>query len=185
MQRVRSRSTALSRGAVWRAPCGRQAKLTLSLPPPPPPKKTRKNNSVRYIPPFFSWIKYTSFVHWGYCLLVKINYRGVTLYSCTGGGLGGSGGGSSSSSADASSSSSAATPNPPSNGALASTGTAALARAAGATCVAVPSGAPLQAALGLPANPDEAPWDAAVLVGMLVALRWGVYVVLRRRTKSM
>jgi hypothetical protein len=155
---------------------------------PPPPlftttttTTTTKQNSVRYIPPFFSWIKYTSFVHWGYCLLVKINYRGVSLYSCRGGELGGVGSGAGGGASDLA----AAAAPPPSNGALASTGTAALARAAGATCVAVPSGPPLMAALGLPADPDAAPWDAAVLVGMLVALRWGVYVVLRRRTKSM
>lgn len=153
-----------------------------SLSPRPPQTQKNTNHSVRYIPPFFAWLKYTSFVHWGFCLLIKINYRGVSLYRCEGGALGGGALGASGASGDAS----APPPPPPqTNGALASTGTAALARAAGATCVPVPSGAPLQAALGLPADPDAPPWDAAVLVGMLVALRWGVYVVLRRRTKSM
>jgi hypothetical protein len=95
------------------------------------------------------------------------------LFKCDGGALGGGGGAGTDASA------------PPQDGALASTGTAARALAAGATCTPVPSGLPLQAALGLPANPDAPMWDAAVLVGMLVLLRWGVYVVLRRRTKSM
>jgi hypothetical protein len=101
------------------------------------------------------------------------------LFKCDGGALGGAGG------AGAGGASSSPAPPPPQDGALASTGTAALARAAGATCTPVPSGPALQAALGLPADPDASMWDAAVLVGMLVLLRWGVYVVLRRRTKSM
>ena len=37
---------------------------------------------VTNIPAWIAWLKYLSFVYYGYNLLLKIEYSGVTLYSC-------------------------------------------------------------------------------------------------------
>jgi hypothetical protein len=42
---------------------------------------------VRGIPPWISWVRYLSFVYWGFNLLLKIEFAGATYVSC-GGGLG-------------------------------------------------------------------------------------------------
>ncbi|KAF8055666.1 rca [Scenedesmus sp. PABB004] len=48
---------------------------------------------VRGIPAWIGWVRYTSFVYWGFNLLVKIEFSGATYYACgAGGGLAGAGG---------------------------------------------------------------------------------------------
>ncbi|WIA20339.1 hypothetical protein OEZ85_006170 [Tetradesmus obliquus] len=43
---------------------------------------------VRGIPAWISWIRYLSFVYWGFNLLLKIEFAGATYYSCGASGLG-------------------------------------------------------------------------------------------------
>ncbi|KAF6253780.1 P-loop containing nucleoside triphosphate hydrolase protein, partial [Scenedesmus sp. NREL 46B-D3] len=43
---------------------------------------------VRGIPAWISWIRYLSFVYWGFNLLLKIEFAGATYYSCGSSGLG-------------------------------------------------------------------------------------------------
>ena len=39
---------------------------------------------VTNIPPWIAWMKYLSFIYYGYNLLLKVEYKGVTLYDCGG-----------------------------------------------------------------------------------------------------
>ena len=52
------------------------------------------------------------------------------------------------------------------------------------TCTIVPSGNPVKTALRLNRNPNEAPWEAAALIGFLIIMRLLVYCALRYKTKS-
>lgn len=46
---------------------------------------------VRGIPVWISWIRYLSFVYWGFNIMLKIEFSGVTYYQCgSATGLGGS-----------------------------------------------------------------------------------------------
>lgn len=109
---------------------------------------------VRDIPLWISWIRYFSFVYWGFNLLVKVEFAGTTYYQC-----GDSTGlGSSSSSALSTSSSSVA------------------------PCEAVPDlQAALQ--LPVDPN-SSAALEIGVLFAMLVVLRLLVYSTLRQKTKQ-
>jgi hypothetical protein len=113
---------------------------------------------VQGIPVWASWIRYLSFVYWGFNLLVKIQFAGSTYIQCGSGsglGTGAEHGGSSSSSSTA----------------------------AGGVQPCHPV-TDLQAALQLPTNPNESPaLEVGVLLAMLVALRVMVYITLRQKTK--
>lgn len=37
---------------------------------------------VRGIPVWISWVKYLSFVYWGFNLMIKIQFSGATFYQC-------------------------------------------------------------------------------------------------------
>jgi hypothetical protein len=112
------------------------------------------------IPPWAAWIRYLSFVYWGFNLLIKIQFAGSTYIQCgSGSGLGTGTEHSGSSSGGSSSSSSGVEP-----------------------CHPVMD---LQAALQLPTDPNASPaLEVLVLLGMLVILRLLVYITLRQKTKS-
>lgn len=108
------------------------------------------------IPVWAAWVRYLSFVYWGFNLLLKIQFKGATYISC--GGSTGLGTGTEHSSSSSS--------------------------AAGGVqaCHEVTD---LQAALHLPTNPNESPaLELGVLFAMLVVLRVLVYITLRLKTKS-
>lgn len=104
-----------------------------------------------------SWIRYLSFVYWGFNLMLKIQFSGSTYIQCGSGGAGLGTGAEHSSSGGA---------------------------AAGGVEACHPV-TDLQAALQLPTNPNESPaLEVGVLLAMLVVLRVLVYVTLRIKTKS-
>ncbi|KAK9821260.1 hypothetical protein WJX74_004512 [Apatococcus lobatus] len=114
---------------------------------------------VRGIPVWISWIKYLSFVYYGYGLLVHIEFSRRTLYSCLG-STGGVGSGAGLGSGQLSVS------NPQTDPA----------------CTPIAS---LQTALGLQQDPNSMHYqaiNASVLVAFLIFLRFCVYVALRKKT---
>ena len=52
------------------------------------------------------------------------------------------------------------------------------------SCTFVPTGAAVQESLHLDRNPNEVPWEAAVLVGLFLIMRALCYVALRIKTRS-
>lgn len=135
---------------------------TIGSPPPHPTALTLfihiitlQYKHTQGIPPWAAWLRYLSFVYWGFNLLLKIQFRDSTYIQCggsTGLGTGAEG---------ASSSGSAGGVQP---------------------CHPVTD---LQAALQLPTNPNESPaLEVGVLLGMLFVMRLLVYVTLRHKTKS-
>lgn len=122
----------------------------LSPSAPPPLLKPRQG-----IPVWAAWIRYLSFVYWGFNLLLKIEFAGSTYIQCgsaTGLGSGAEGTSSSSNTAGVE------------------------------ACHPVTN---LQAALQLPTDPNASPvLEVMVLLAMLVVLRLLVYITLRIKTKS-
>lgn len=56
--------------------------------------------------------------------------------------------------------------------------------AAPGQCTLVPTGRSIQTTLRLNRNPNEAPWEAAALIGFLIFMRTLVYLALRLKTRS-
>jgi hypothetical protein len=111
---------------------------------------------VTNIPAWIAWLKYLSFVYYGYNLLLKIEYSGVTLFNCrsaTDGVAGGAAG--------------VVVRNPESD----------------PNCTPVPPGG-LQAILHLQENTETWAWEAIALLGWLVTFRYAIYWALRRKTSS-
>ena len=52
------------------------------------------------------------------------------------------------------------------------------------TCTLVTNGLEVKNELRLNRNPDEAPWEAAALIGFLLFMRTLVYIALRMKTRS-
>ena len=52
------------------------------------------------------------------------------------------------------------------------------------TCTLVTSGSEVKSVLRLNRNPNEAPWEAAALIGFLIFMRMLVYFALRMKTRS-
>ena len=114
---------------------------------------------VTNIPAWIAWMKYLSFVYYGYNLLLKVEYSGVTLFSCRG---------------------PAASDGSPAGGAA---GVVVRNPEADPSCSPVPPGG-LQAILHLQENTETWPWEAIALLGWLVVLRYAIYWALRRKTSS-
>ena len=115
---------------------------------------------VTNIPAWIAWLKYLSFVYYGYNLLLKIEYSGVTLYSCRGA--------------------------PSSDGGVAAGGAAGVVVPNPQTdenCTPVPPGG-LQAILHLQETTETWAWEAIALLGWLVVFRYAIYWALRRKTSS-
>ena len=112
---------------------------------------------VTNIPAWIAWLKYLSFIYYGYNLLLKIEYSGVTLYNCKAEGGDSAAGGAAGVIAS----------NPESN----------------PNCVAVPPGG-LQSILHLQENTETWAWEAIALLGWLVVFRYAIYWALRRKTSS-
>ena len=118
---------------------------------------------VTNIPAWIAWMKYLSFVYYGYNLLLKVEYKGVTLYSCTGpaasdgSAAGGAAGGAAG----------VVVKNPETD----------------ASCSPVAPGG-LQSILRLQENTETWPWEAIALLGWLVVFRYAIYWALRRKTSS-
>lgn len=111
---------------------------------------------VTNISPWIAWLRYLSFVYYGYNLLLKIEYSGLTLYNCrsaTDGGAGGAAG--------------VVVHNPESD----------------PSCTPVPPGG-LQAILRLQENTERWAWEAIALLGWLVVCRYAIYWALRKKTAS-
>ena len=114
---------------------------------------------VTNIPAWIAWMKYLSFVYYGYNLLLKVEYSGVTLFSCRG---------------------PAASDGSPAGGAA---GVVVRNPEADPSCSPVPPGG-LQAILHLQENTETWPWEAIALLGWLVVFRYAIYWALRRKTSS-
>jgi len=113
---------------------------------------------VTNIPAWIAWLKYLSFIYYGYNLLLKIEYSGVTLYSCR----------SSDGSATAGGPAGVVVKNPERDP---------------VNCVPVPPGG-LQQILHLQENTETWAWEAIALLGWLVVFRYAIYWALRRKTSS-
>jgi len=122
---------------------------------------------VRGIPAWIDWVKYISYIYWGFNLLIKIEFANSQYYNCH------------NAVGEAGKSNSTASSGVPPPGAV-----GAAARVAPGTpgCEPVSS---LKNALQLPVDPNDSAWlDVVVLVAMLVLLRIAVYVTLRKKTKA-
>ncbi|KAK9820397.1 hypothetical protein WJX72_009913 [[Myrmecia] bisecta] len=110
---------------------------------------------VKSIPVWISWLKYLSFVYYGWGLLVHIEYAGRTIYSCP-------------------------TATDSANGGVSQVNVAD--PASSPQCTPVSN---LQSALGLGQPVDSMKWqaiNACVLLGFLLFFRFLVYVMLRKKT---
>jgi hypothetical protein len=125
-----------------------------------PPHTPNTTHTKQGIPIWAAWLRYVSFVYFGFNLLLKIQFAGQTYVSC-GGGTGGLGSGG-------------------------EAGThVAVAAGSGHLAQSCAPVTDLQGALQLPTNPNESPaLEVCVLLGMLVGLRLLVYICLRAKTKS-
>jgi hypothetical protein len=114
---------------------------------------------VRGIPVWIDWVKYISYVYWGFNLLLKIEFANSQYYDCDDAPPGAAG--------------------VPPPGAV---GAAAKVVPGTPGCEPVPN---LRSALQLPVDVNDPVWlDVVVLVAMLVLLRIAVYVTLRKKTKA-
>jgi hypothetical protein len=114
---------------------------------------------VRGIPVWIAWVKYLSFIYWGFNLLIKVEFAGLTYYAC----------GDLLSGQTAMDATGGAAP-----------GTRVSADTPG--CQPVPD---LSRALQLPVDVNESPLlDGMVLLAMLIGARIWIYFTLRRKTKA-
>jgi ABC-type multidrug transport system ATPase subunit len=103
---------------------------------------------VFQIPVWIGWMRYLSFIFYGYNLLIKVQYSGRDLWNC---------------------------------GVSTTKWHSSMPEGA---CTLLPSGPAVQQVLRFNQSPDTWPWEALVLIGFLVGMRFLVYQALAWKSKS-